>query len=149
MRSVRFARALALACLAAFATPATAVELDGLKGHGLDALYGRYAPGGDCAKQPRITADAGGLGFEVAGKTEKVTNPEQAPGFAGPDYDGIGVWIFPFRLGDGYSILMAFNDGEQPGTLAISGHDEGYPGGPPLSPRNAALVKGSPYAKCK
>lgn len=149
MTPTRFAPALALALFAALAAPglAPAVELKGLEG--LQALYGRYAPGGDCAKQPRITADAGGLTFEVDGKTEKVTNPEQALGFAGPDYDGIGVWLFPFRLGDGYSILMAFNDGEKPGTLAISGHDEGYPGGPPLSPRNAALVKGSPYAKCK
>lgn len=137
-----------LVLVVAIAAPAAhAVELKGLKG--LEAIYGRYAPGGDCAKQPRITVEESGLAFEVAGKTEKVSNPEQALGFAGPDYQGIGVWIFPFRKGDGYSILMAFNDGEKPGTLAITGQDEGYDGGPPLAPRNAALVAGSPYALCK
>jgi hypothetical protein len=136
----------ALAVAIAVPGVAGAVELQGLKGH--EALFGRYAPGGDCAKQPRITVDASGLSFEVAGKTEKVTNPEQALGFAGPDYQGIGVWLFPFRKGEGYAILMSFNEGEKPGTLAIGGHDEGYPGGPPASPRNAALIAGSPYARC-
>jgi len=145
-RRIRHALAAAAIVLLA-AAPALAVELQGLAGH--DALFGRYAPGGDCAKQPRITVDASGLTFEVAGKTEKVTNPEQALGFAGPDYQGIGVWLFPFRKGEGYAILMSFNEGEKPGTLAIGGHDEGYPGGPPASPRNAELIAGSPYARCK
>jgi hypothetical protein len=35
------------------------------------------------------------------------------------------------------------------GVLSIMGHDEGYSGGPRLSARNEALVKGSPYARCK
>ena len=126
---------------------AQAVELNGLKG--LEGIFGRYAPGGDCKRQPQVVADASGLSFEVGGKQEKVTNPEQALGFAGPDYDGPGVWLFPFRLGDGYAILMSFNDGPQTGTLTIAPQDEGYPGGPKLSPRNQALVSGSPYRLCK
>jgi hypothetical protein len=44
---------------------------------------------------------------------------------------------------------MHFNFEEKPGALAIEGHGEGYPGGPPFGPRNAALVKGLPYARCK
>ena len=126
---------------------AHAVELNGLKG--LEGIFGRYAPAGDCKRQPQVVADVTGLTFEVGGKQEKVTNPEQALGFAGPDYEGPAVWLFPFRLGDGYAIMMAFNDGPQPGTLTISPHDEGYPGGPKLSPRNQALVAGSPYRRCK
>jgi hypothetical protein len=57
--------------------------------------------------------------------------------------------MFPFRLADGYSILLAFNSDEMTGVLSIMGHDEGYSGGPRLSARNEALVKGSPYARCK
>ena len=80
-------------------------------------------------------ADVSGLTFVFRGKPEKVTNPEQALSFAGPDYQG--VVLFPFRLGGGYAIMTAFNDGPQLGTLTISPHDEGYPG-VPLSPRNQA-----------
>jgi hypothetical protein len=58
-------------------------------------------------------------------------------------------WFFPFRTNDGYEILMTFDAGEKSGAVAIDPHDQGYPGGPKASPRNAALIKGSPYAKCK
>ena len=127
---------------------ARAVEVHDLKG--LEAIFGRYAPGGDCRRQPQILVDVTGLTFEGAGKTEKVTNPEYAVSYGGDGYDGNARWIFPFRNGaDSYPILMTFNDGEKPGAFTIGGHEEGYPGGPPLSARNAALVKGSPYAKCK
>ncbi len=124
-----------------------AVELKGLEG--LDSIFGRYAPGGDCKRQPQIVADVTGLTFEVGGKQQKVTNPEQALSFAGPDYEGSDVWLFPFRLGDGYAILMTFNENSKAGTLTIMPQDEGYPGGPKLSPRNQALVSGSPYKRCK
>lgn len=130
-------------------TTAMAVELQGLKGYQLDTIYGRYAPGGDCKRQPQVVADATGLTFEVGGKSEKVTNPEQAMEFNGPDYQGSDIWIFPFRLKDGYSILMTFNPDSKKGALVIAPQDEGYPGGPKLSPRNQALVSGSPYARCK
>jgi hypothetical protein len=53
-----------------------------------------------------------------------------------------------FQLADGYAILMTFNADEK-GALLIEPHDEGWAGGPPLSPRNKALVAGSPYARCK
>lgn len=129
------------------AAPADAVELQGLKG--LEGIFGRYAPGGDCRKQPQVLVDATGLTFFVAGKQEKVTNPEQALEFNGPDYQGPDIWIFPFRLKDGYSILMTFNEGAKAGSLTIAPQDEGYPGGPKLTPRNQELVSGSPYARCK
>ena len=44
---------------------------------------------------------------------------------------------------------MAFNADEKPGVLTVEPHDEGWKGGPPLSARHQALVKGSPYARCK
>ena len=129
------------------AHPAGAVEVQDLKG--FEGIFGRYAPGGDCKRQPQILVDATGLTFEVGGKSEPVSNPEFAASYGGRDYVGSTIWMFPFRLVDGYSILMAFNSDEKVGVLSVTGHDEGYPGGPKLSPRNDALVKGSPYARCK
>jgi len=125
---------------------ATAVEVTSLAG--LEDIFGRYAPGGDCKRQPQILVELGGLTFEVAGATEKVTNPEYAAAYGPADYDGISKWIFPFRIADGYSILMTFNANEVKGVLLIEPQDEGWKGGPPLSPRNKALVDGSPYARC-
>jgi hypothetical protein len=126
---------------------ANAVELNGLAG--LDNIFGRYAPGGDCKKQPQILVDVTGLTFDVGGKQEKVTNPENVLGYAGPDYQGPDIWLFPFRLKDGYSILMTFNAMGKKGVLTIDPQDEGYQGGPKASPRNQALISGSPYARCK
>jgi hypothetical protein len=126
---------------------ANAVELQDLKG--LEAIYGRYAPGGDCKKQPQVLVDATGITFFAAGAQEKVTNPEQALEYNGPDYQGPDVWIFPFRIKDGYSVLMTFNYNSKIGVLTIDPHGEGYPGGPKLSARNQALVSGSPYKRCK
>ena len=126
---------------------AIAVELTNLKG--LEDLFGRYAPAGDCKRQPQILVDESGLTFTVGGQQEKVTNPEQALEYNGPDYAGPDVWFFPFRLKDGYSILMTFNYDSRKGVLMITPQDEGYAGGPKLSPRNQALVSGSPYGKCK
>ncbi len=138
---------LGLCATLAATTAASAVEVHDLKG--LEAIFGRYAPAGDCKRQPQILVDVTGLTFEGAGAAEKVTNPEWAVSYGGNGYEGPARWIFPFRNGaDSYPILMTFDD-EKPGSLTISGHEEGYAGGPPLEPRNAALVKGSPYARCK
>jgi hypothetical protein len=148
MRSNRLSRVMFLAIAAlGCSVAANAVELHDLK-H-LESIFGRYAPGGDCKRQPQVLVDATGLTFEVGGKQEKVTNPEQALDFNGPDYQGPDIWIFPFRLKDGYSILMTFNYNSKKGVLTIAPQDEGYPGGPKLSPRNQALVSGSPYQRCK
>jgi hypothetical protein len=138
---------LAIVAALLVARIAGAVELQDLKG--FEGIFGRYAPAGDCKRQPQIVVDATGLTFEVGGKNETVTNPEYAASYGGHDYDGKTIWMFPFRLADGYSILLAFNSDEMTGVLSIMGHDEGYSGGPRLSARNEALVKGSPYARCK
>ena len=126
---------------------ASAIEVTNLAG--LEDIFGRYAPGGDCTRQPQILVELSGLTFELPGATEQVTNPEYAASYGAHDYKGISKWIFPFRLAEGYAILMTFNANEQKGALHIDPHDEGWCGGPPLSPRNKALVAGSPYALCK
>jgi hypothetical protein len=125
---------------------AGAIEVDGLKD--FEALYGSYAPGGDCTKSPRIVVDAAGFTFEVGGTKDKATRVEYAASYGGNYYQGITQWFFPFKNANGWPVIMAFNAEEKPGRLTIDGNDEGYPGGPPLSARHLALVKGSPYAKC-
>lgn len=129
------------------ASSALAVEVKDLAG--LEDIFGRYAPVGDCTRQPQILVELKGLTFEVEGAAETVTNPEYAAAYGPRDYAGISKWIFPFRIADGYSILMTFNANEEKGVLHIDAQDEGWKGGPPLSPRNKALVDGSPYARCK
>jgi hypothetical protein len=146
---LRIGLLIAVASLVATITPiaASAVEVKNLAG--FEESFGRYAPGGDCKRQPQILVEFSGLTFEIPGDTVKVTNPEYAVSYGAHDYQGISKWVFPFRLGDGYSILMTFNADEKKGALHIDPQDEGWPGGPPLSPRNKALVGGSPYARCK
>ena len=136
----------ALATLAG-AIPAQAVEVTDLKG--LEDIYGRYAPAGDCKRQPRIVVDVTGLTFEVDGKTQKATKVEYAASYGPQDYAGIMKVIFPFTSANGWPIIMTFNADEKPGALGIEGHDEGYQGGPALSPFHQALVSASPYGRCK
>ena len=140
---------LLLACVC---FQAGAVEINDMKG--FEDLYGRYAPAGDCKRQPQLVIDSGGMTFEIAAARTRVTNPEFAASFFGgasESYEGISKVFFPFRNSsqDGYPIIMMFNAGEKKGVLTIDGQDEGWKGGPPLTPRNKALVSGSPYAKCK
>ncbi|MFO1508598.1 MAG: hypothetical protein U1F31_02385 [Steroidobacteraceae bacterium] len=149
MKDVRrkTAKIAAVAGLMLAASTTEAVEVRDLVGH--DALFGRYAPAGDCKREPRIIVDATGIAFHWSGKAVKPATFEYAASYGPHDYAGISVWIFPFILKDGYSILMTFNSNEVKGVLTVEPHDEGYAGGPPLTPLNAALVKGSPYRKCQ
>lgn len=141
--------ALFTAALCAIVLEANAVDLADLK-H-VPAIHGAYAPGGDCGRGPRIDVDADGMRFEIDGKTVATGRMEQMLTYAGPDYDGISLWFFPFvEPGpNAHPILMTFNDAETPGRLGISPYDAGYQGGPPLKPRDKALVDGSPYLPCR
>lgn len=143
----RRGRVVALAGVLLLPALAGGIEVEGLKDFA--SLHGSYAPGGDCTKSPRIVVDATGFTFEVNGQQEKATRFEYAASFGGNSYQGITQWFMPFKNANGWPLFMAFNAGEKPGALAIEPQDEGWQGGPPLSGRNAALVKGSPYAKCK
>lgn len=149
MSLVRFARSIGALALLALLAPggAHAVVVENLEG--LEDIYGRYAPGSDCQREPRITVDRTGITFEIAGKTEKVTSMEYAASYGGNFYEGIGKWVFPWGRDGDYPVLMSFHAGEKRGELVIEGHGAGYPGGPPLAPKHAALVKGSPYRPCR
>jgi len=126
---------------------ALAVEVTDLTG--LEDIYGRYAPAGDCGRRPQVLVEQGGITIDRTGKPERLPKVEYAAGYNAADYDGIMKVIFPYTNTNGYPVVMFFNWKEQPGALEIQGQDEGWQGGPPLGPDNLALVKGSPYARCK
>jgi hypothetical protein len=142
----RHATWLALA-MGLMAGNARALTLHGLKGQGLSAAYGTYAPRGDCQREPRITVDDSGFTYRYRGHTSHPTTFEHALTYAGPDYQGIGQWFFPFPLSDSdYGrLLMTINPDEKAGTLKF---EPNVAPGESLTPLQAALVKGSPYAKC-
>jgi hypothetical protein len=148
MLKLRFCLAAALvAATAGLATgAAAAAEVSDLKGW--DTLFGRYAPGGDCAREPRVVVDATGIAVEFQGATEKSTKLEHAISYGGPDYRGKSQWFFPFSSANGWPVMMTFNAEEKEGVLSVEPHDEGYAGGPKLSVRHQALVAASPYKKC-
>lgn len=111
-------------------------------------LSGRYAPQGDCTKQPVIAVTpAGELSIHTDGKTERI-KPDIAYSYGGNYYEGIQVWLFPYHEPE-RPILFNFNTEEQFGRLDITGHDHGWAGGPPLSQPHQALVSGSPYQRCQ
>ncbi len=124
---------------------ASAIEVKNLE-H-LDEIFGRYAPGGDCQRQPQVLVELSGLTFLNGDAKHKVARIEHAASFMGNFYEGIGIWLMPL-YGTQRPIVMSFNAGEQRGTLTIEGHDRGWNGGPPLTARHQALVDASPYRKC-
>jgi hypothetical protein len=113
----------------------------------LGELFGRYAPGDDCERQPQVVVESSGLTFLNGTAKHKVARIDHAASFMGNFYEGIGIWLMPL-YGTERPIVMNFNAGEQRGALTIEGHDRGWKGGPPLSARHQALVDASPYRKC-
>lgn len=134
--------------VALVSAPASAVALHGLKSSQLDDIYGTYAPRGECAREPKITVDDSGMTFMHGGKSTHSGTVEYAITYMGPDYQGIGHVIFPFPVteDDVGRVMMTFNAGEKRGALAV---ESNLAPGQSFSPLQAALVKHSPYAKCR
>ncbi len=118
-----------------------------LEGQDLQDIYGTYAPHGDCQREPRILVDGSGFTYRVAGKDTRSSTIEWALSYMGQDYRGISRWFFPFPVSDDDfgRVLMTINPDERPGTLKF---EPNLGPGQSLSPLQAALVRGSPYAKC-
>jgi hypothetical protein len=139
-------RLVALALLALVPSQqASAITVTNLRNVHLDALFGRYAPGGDCKREPRITVDATGFTFTNGGRTAHPARFEHAVSYGPHDYAGISSWFFPFMKNDDDfgPVLMTFNANEKRGLLMIENERAGA--GNPLY---VALAKGSPYRKC-
>lgn len=139
---------LALLATLAASSPALALTIHSLKGQHLQALYGTYAPRGDCKREPRIGVDDSGFAYSLHGRTLHSRTIERAVGYMGPEYTGSSEWFFPFPLNDVDfgRVLMTFNPDNRIGALVIE-PDLGP--GQSLSPLQAALVHGSPYARCR
>src|SRR3546814_18602786 len=77
----------------AFAVPSAAVEVDNL-----DAFkqhFGRYAPGGDCGKQPQIVVSHSGFAFEGGPALPAATRPDYLASLMGQFHDGSRDFFLP------------------------------------------------------
>ncbi|MFT3763457.1 MAG: hypothetical protein QM761_12805 [Pseudoxanthomonas sp.] len=125
---------------------AAAIELanlDDFKEH-----FGRYAPGGDCKRQPQVVIDRDGFAFEGGPPLEKAIRPIYAASYMGNFYEGISLFFFPYTK-DPKPFLLTLNANEEPGTLEIGVFDYDYPGGPTLPARYRPYIDASPYRKCR
>ena len=143
----RFAPAGLLAAL--LAVPALAAE-DALPAESFAADYGRYAPAGDCGREPLIVVEAKGLTITVDGQSETIAKPDIAWSYGGHAYEGKSHWLFPYYdSNDVRPVIITLSANDTPGTLLVEPQDHGFDGGPALSKRHKALVDGSPYLRCK
>ena len=92
MQRTGFPATMLTGLLALYAGPSPAIEVDNLDG--FEQHFGRYAPGGDCAKQPRIAIDREGFSFEAGPALPKATRADYAASFRGNFYQGISLTFF-------------------------------------------------------
>ena len=101
-------------------------------------MYGTYAPGGDCGKQPRVDVDKAGIHLDTAaGKRGPLPVMVSYTFVGGATYDGIQTWALvkhggKSRWGDDKTpVLLTFNADEQRGALTAE-RNEG-PNEPPAA----------------
>lgn len=121
------------------AASAQAVTVDGLQGSGFEYVYGSYAPGGDCSREPRVTIGDAGMTFRADGQTVAATRLEYAASFFGGAYEGDALAFFPFPRSDSDlgPVLMLVNEDGMRGTVRIE--TEAVPG-QPLDPFHRTLA---------
>lgn len=124
---------------------ARAIPINGLKGNGLEHIYGSYARGGDCTREPRITIGDGGMAFRANGRTVQAARMEYAVSYFGMRYEGTTLAFFPFPKSDSDfgPVLMFVNEDDKPGAVRIEANAER---GQRLDPFHAALA--GPYQLC-
>lgn len=139
---------LIAAALTLLPSQAGALTITGLKGHGLNAIYGSYAPRGNCAAEPRMTIDDKGFTFRANGRTLVASKVEYAVSYNGQSYEGIASVFFPFpRSDDDYGpVVMTVNEGEKRGVI---GFESNLGRGQRADPFHAALTSASPFTLCK
>lgn len=134
-----------LATLLAASAPALAIEVENLDG--FEAHFGRYAPGGDCTKQPQIVVGRSGFAFEGGPALPDADRPEYAASFMGNFYEGISLTFFPYAA-EPRPFVLTLNAEEAPGRMTLQAADFDYAGGPKLPDKYRPYLAGSPYAKC-
>jgi len=141
-----FETAVLTGVLALCAGSSAAIEVDNLDG--FEQHFGRYAPGGDCAKQPQVVIDREGFAFTGGPELPKATQPEYAASYMGNYYEGIGLWFFPYRS-EPRPYVLALNADETPGRLTLEAYEFDYHGGPKLPDKYRPYIAASPYLKCR
>lgn len=140
------AAGMGLAMLSAVFANAMAIEVDSLDG--MEEHFGRYAPGGDCTKQPQVVVAREGFAFEGGPALPKATRPDYAASFMGNFYEGISLTFFPYPA-EPRPLVLTLNADEKPGLMTIGVYDFDYAGGPKLPDRYRPYIAGSPYMKCR
>ncbi|WP_089214225.1 hypothetical protein [Sphingopyxis indica] len=147
--AMRMAGIFGAACgLALVPAMALAVSMTSLKGAGMEADYGSYAPGGDCSREPRIAIGDDGFAFTAAGRTVAGRPFEWAASFFGNSYEGISNAFFPFpRTADDYGmVLLTTSSDEKRGTLLV---ESNVAPGQRIDAFEGAFVRPEPYVRCK
>jgi hypothetical protein len=109
-------------------------------------LYGAYAPGGDCTKEPKVTLQATAITILSAGKATRLSPIDACFSCeGGARYEGIVVWVS--QLGADRNPIepfFYFNAGEKKGALAMEKQGaQKYP------PAQRAVALASPLVRCK
>ena len=125
---------------------AAAIEVDDLGA--FEEHFGRYAPGGDCSRQPQVVVGREGFAFEGGPELPKATRPDYAASFMGNFYEGIGLWFFPYPA-EPRPYVLVLNADETPGKLTLEAYDFDYQGGPKLPDKYRPYIAASPYLKCR
>lgn len=149
------------------ASTAQALALHSLKAQQLEVIYGTYAPRGDCQREPRIMVNERGFDFEYQGRTTHSQTFDYAVAwFSGAhaevsEEDASKRVFFPSPIGvsegkwgpeiSNLGPLRMIID-SRTHKLVIE-HDYTMIGGrnvlAPLTSFQAALLKHSPYARCR
>ena len=121
------------------ASSANAVTINGLQGSGFEHIYGSYAPGGDCAREPSVTIGNAGMTFRANGRAVTAARIEYAASFFGGAYEGDALAFFPFPRSDSdFGPVLLFVNEEELGTVRIEAETEP---GQRLDPFHAAIAR--------
>ena len=145
----RFGLALAGASLSVLASAnCHALPLSDLKGQGVDHIFGSYALGGDCSKEPRVVIDQNGMLFRANDREVRPQRIEHSLTFLGPSYEGITAVFFPFPVSsnDYGRVIMFVNDDEKRGVIRF---DADLPRGERPDPFHAVFTNAGIFTLCK
>lgn len=116
-----------------------------------EEIYGRYAPGGDCSRQPRIEAGKGGVFLDTAAGRQGPLPVSVCYSCAGgAQYEGIQRWVYVKYGkdkwgGDNMPVILMFNAEEKRGLVSVE-HDDTLktPIGAPMT----QVVRAKTFRQC-
>jgi hypothetical protein len=129
---MRFAVAFALAAFGAAADPPR------------PDLWGVYAPGGDCGREPRVEIDAEGARVVAGGRRTKITPLDFCFACAGgAAYEGPEVWMSNLANGEP-QVVFRLNADDVIGAMDIYNNSGGS-----VDPALAQVIAATPLARCR